>query len=69
MILAHDLATRTRGHMAKNLSPINAYPVESGMRKNVAIGLNVNQRYQMRRQNEHVVPTGVIFKIVSEEKT
>lgn len=38
-----DLASRTGGHVAKNLGPINAYPIESGMRKDVAKGLNVRK--------------------------
>ena len=30
--------------MAKNLSAINAYPIETGMRKDIAKELNVNER-------------------------
>lgn len=54
--------------MAKNLSPINAYPIESRVRKDVAIGLNVNERHQMKRLNEHGTPGGEIFQNVSQEK-
>ena len=38
----HDATSRTGSHVAKNLSAVNAYPIESGMRKGIAIGLNVN---------------------------
>ena len=50
--------------MAKNLSPINAYPIESRVRKAVAIGLNVNKRYKMKRLNKHVIPGEIeIFRM------
>ena len=45
---SHHLATRTRSHVANNLSSINAYPIESGVRKDIAMGLNVNDRSQMK---------------------
>ena len=31
--------------MAKNLSAVNAYPIETGMGKDIAIELNVNDKY------------------------
>ena len=31
--------------MAKNLSTVNAYPIETGMGKDVAIELNINDRF------------------------
>ena len=40
--------THTGRHMTKNLSSINAYPIESGMRKHIAIVLNVSKKYQMK---------------------
>ena len=45
---SQDAASRTGSHVAKNLSSINAYPIECGVRKDVAIGLNVNERHQMK---------------------
>ena len=37
--------SRTGSQVAKNLSAVNAYPIETGMREDIAIELNVNDRY------------------------
>jgi hypothetical protein len=39
---SQNATSRTGSHVAKNLSAVNAYPIESGMRKDVALGPNVN---------------------------
>lgn len=43
-----NVRSRTGSHVAKNLSTVNAYPVESAMRKDVAIKVNVNERHEMK---------------------
>ena len=48
--------------MAKNLSAVDAYPIETGMRKDIAVELDVNERYSMQWLNEHVIPSGETFK-------
>jgi hypothetical protein len=42
--LFHDVTSRTRSQVAKNLSAVNAYPIETGMGKDIAIKLNINDR-------------------------
>ena len=64
----HYAASRTGSHVAKNLSPINAYPIESGVRKDVAIWLNVNERHQMKWLNEHVIPGEEIFRMYHKKR-
>ena len=41
----HDVTSHTRSQVAKNLGAVNAYPIETGMRKDIAMELNVNKRY------------------------
>ena len=60
---SHDATSRTGSHVAKNLSAVNAYPIESGMRKDVGIGPNVNERHQIKQLNEQVIPAGEILKL------
>ena len=59
----HDVTSRTRSQVTKNLSAINAYPIETGVRKDIAIELNVNGRYWMQWVNEHVIPGGETLKM------
>lgn len=53
--------------MAKNLNPINAYPIESGAGKDVAIELNVNERHQMKWLNKHLIP-GEVFRMYHKKR-
>ena len=64
------VTSRTRSQVAKNLSAVNAYPIETGMRKDVATELNINERYRNRIQwlNEHVIPGGETLKMYQRKK-
>lgn len=67
-VYLNNMTSRTRSHVTENLSAVNAYPIESGMRKDVAIKLNVNERHQMKQLNGHVIPKGKIVKIYYHRK-
>ena len=54
----HDVTSHTRSQVAKNLGAVNAYPIETGVRKDIAMELNVNKRYWTQWLNEHVIPGG-----------
>ena len=62
------VTSRTRCQVAKNLSAVNAYPIETGMRKDVATELNINERYRIQWLNEHVIPGGETLKNVSAQE-